>query len=124
MYSVYRLVDPTEPWHYRYVGKTKGNLERRLNIHIRYALNAYANTTHKVNWLRTLLFAKPFRYPIIEVIESVDIEKEAFELEKHYIAKYRVEGYKLTNSTDGGEGSSGWKPSDETRAKISVVRKG
>jgi len=120
VFSVYRLSDPAEPWHYRYVGKGK-NPEGRCMAHIRHALNISAKTTHKVNWLRTLLFAKPFRYPIIEVIESVETEKEAFEFEKYYIEKYRAEGHRLTNLTNGGEGMSGWVPSSETRAKMSAA---
>lgn len=120
MFTVYRLVDPIEPEHYRFVGKTKHylytgrpvKLERLLKAHIRQALNERAKTNYKINWLRKLLFAEPFRCPIIEVIKNFEIEERAFEIEKHCITKYRAEGHKLIN-----EGIS-----DKTRVKIGIAR--
>jgi len=54
-------------------------------------------------------------------------EDEAFSLEKYYIAFYgRVDlntGI-LRNLTDGGEGSAGVRPSQETRAKIGIASRG
>lgn len=47
-------------------------------------------------------------------------EKEAFSLEKEYI--YYIKNntnFRLTNQTDGGEGNSGFHPSDEVKKKIS-----
>lgn len=114
-FSVYRLIDPAQPWHYRYVGKTKRALKKRLRGHIEQAKNL------KVDWLRTLLFADPFRHPIIEIIASAETEEEAFELEKDYIEKYRAEGHELTNTT--AVGNKGKKHSAETKAKMSATHK-
>lgn len=50
-------------------------------------------------------------------------EKEAFELEKARIARWR-DVSDLANMTDGGEGMSGYKMPEKTRVKISVAMKG
>ena len=44
-------------------------------------------------------------------------------LEQEWIKKLRLEGYPLTNGTDGGEGISGWKHSAETKRKMSEAAK-
>ena len=54
-------------------------------------------------------------------------EQEAFNLERFLIALYGrldLETGTLTNLTDGGEGSSGYVPTEETRAKMSAARLG
>jgi hypothetical protein len=48
-------------------------------------------------------------------------EVDAFSQEVQLIKSFRDLGYELANKTDGGEGCS---PSDETRAKMSAVKKG
>lgn len=51
-------------------------------------------------------------------------EKEAFKKEKELIFYYRNNtNYRLTNQTDGGEGTSGWKPTNEFREKQSKIHK-
>ena len=47
------------------------------------------------------------------------VEQEAFAQEIELIAFLKEEGFELTNMTDGGEGVSGWNPSDNWRAKKS-----
>lgn len=54
-------------------------------------------------------------------------EGEAFALERDEIARHGRRNNNtgtLANLTDGGEGNSGWVPSDETRAKISAAHAG
>jgi hypothetical protein len=51
-------------------------------------------------------------------------EEQAFGLERHLIAACKEIGIKLTNMTDGGEGTSGFIPNAETRAKLSASRIG
>ena len=51
-------------------------------------------------------------------------EPEAFVLERERISFWRSAGVSLTNQTDGGEGSSGWIATAETRAKMSASKKG
>ena len=58
---------------------------------------------------------------LIEVIHSDLSLDEACELEKHYIkifGRLDIGSGSLVNLTDGGEGSTGYKHSDETKAKI------
>ena len=51
-------------------------------------------------------------------------EKEAFAQEVSLIAYYRENTtFRLTNQTDGGEGSSGWCPDDDFREKQSKIHK-
>ncbi|MGL5074978.1 MAG: NUMOD3 domain-containing DNA-binding protein [Waterburya sp.] len=45
-------------------------------------------------------------------------------LEVYFIAKYNKEGLELTNLTNGGEGASGCKRSEETKKKLSNSLKG
>jgi len=63
----------------------------------------------------------------IIIISDNLTENEAFNLERELIAKHGRKDLNtgvLYNKTDGGEGSSGWVASDETRAKMSAASKG
>ena len=51
-------------------------------------------------------------------------EKEALCKEIALIKLYRDLGIELVNVTDGGDGVSGWVPSEETRKRISQANKG
>jgi hypothetical protein len=53
-----------------------------------------------------------------EILSYFDDEDLAFEHEKFLIETFRGLGYKLCNFTDGGEGSSGYKHSEETKLKM------
>lgn len=50
-------------------------------------------------------------------------EEQAFELEISLISEYRSNGFKLTNLTNGGEGWSGAKHSEETKRILSISAK-
>lgn len=51
-------------------------------------------------------------------------EEEAFKKEIETIKYYKENtNYRLTNQTDGGEGSSGWQPSEEFKQKQSEIHK-
>lgn len=60
----------------------------------------------------------------VEVVFDNLSEKDALQAEKDTILEFRYFGHPLVNMTDGGEGMSGHKPSDETRAKRSKSLKG
>lgn len=57
--------------------------------------------------------------PLVKFVVIGLSEKEALALECKRVAMWRRRGVSLTNITDGGQGTSGWSPSPETRAKIS-----
>ncbi len=54
----------------------------------------------------------------VKIIQNKLSEQCAFNLEKSLISKYRTEGVFLANLTDGGDGSSGYKHTSETKKKI------
>jgi hypothetical protein len=90
-----------------YIGKGKGN---RLNS--KHGRNQY--------WKR--IVAK-YGYEAYKLEENLT-EEQAFIAEKQYIVLLKGLGYSLVNMTDGGEGTSGWIPSEETRRKLSIASKG
>ena len=49
---------------------------------------------------------------------------EANEQERELIKKFRDQGVKLCNKTDGGEGALGLKHSEETKRKLSILKTG
>jgi hypothetical protein len=62
-----------------------------------------------------------FRY---EIVQDNMSESDAFLLEMWLIAKFRHQGYDLANLTDGGEGNSGYRHTDEQRKKLSAAKMG
>jgi hypothetical protein len=60
----------------------------------------------------------------VRIVASGLEEAAALELECERIAFWRNSGCDLTNLTNGGEGISGFKHSDETRQKLSNLNKG
>lgn len=55
----------------------------------------------------------------IEVLDYFESEEEAFRHEIALIALHRNSGLRITNITNGGEGATGAKRSEETRKKLS-----
>jgi GIY-YIG catalytic domain len=113
MTSIYTLSDP-DTGEVRYVGQTSVGLDRRLYIHWHNRSN-----THTSHWVHSL--KQP---PIIEEIDSGD-ETEWSKLERYWIWWHRVNGYNLTNHSDGGEGGNfGIAKSDSWKAKIGLANQG
>lgn len=110
---IYALVDPRDH-RIRYIGKTD-NPKRRLRSHMRDAREG--KTDHKSRWIASLI--REDLSPIIKIMERCD-ESVWKERECHWITTLRNQ-YDLTNSTDGGDG---FKPSVETRAKMSAAKRG
>ena len=108
--KVYCLLD--ENGIIRYVGKTQKTLLYRLSEHVKESRSG--TKTHKCNWVRSLLAKK--MSPKIELLCEVD--GNGCKEETSWIALFRSVGVKLTNGTDGGEGISGHKHSEETRKKL------
>lgn len=100
---------------YRYVGLTSRGATR-LKQHLWGAKTVGSNTynTYKAKWIRTVDFNVEFI-----VLEYCNSFEELTLCEQKWIANLKARGYKLTNLTNGGDGSLGWCPSPETRAKWS-----
>ena len=103
----------------QYVGQTVGSLERRKGGHISKTLNN-RDVCHFHNAIRKYNIDN-FDWEILH--DDIFDIKILNQLEIFYIGFYDTfdSGYNLTL---GGEGSVGYKPSDETRKKLSIVRIG
>jgi len=134
---IYALNDPVTG-QTRYIGKTI-DIQKRLKKHIQ---NARKEKCHRAYWVCSLL-DRGLR-PEIEMLAQIP-EPEWQKWETDYIAYFHSMGFNLTNTTAGGEGGPllpetcakiraatlgvknhnfGKHFSFETRAKISVARKG
>ena len=100
----------------RYVGKTTRMLCQRLGNHI-YNAKKTKHNRHLSNWILSIL--KEGKRPIIELIEECD-HSVWQEREKYWISYYP----NLINATEGGDGSEGFRHSEETIKKLRAVNKG
>ena len=96
-----------------YVGQTTRSLEERFRGHIR-ADSYLGRAIRKYG-------AENFT---CEVIEECDTREQLNEREIFWIAELNTKVPNGYNMTDGGEGTVGCYPSDETRAKLSVATSG
>lgn len=112
---IYILIDPRNN-SVRYIGKTK-NISRRFNQHISEASKI---RNHKNNWLLSLKIDK--LRPEMVVIDECEDDSWVF-LEQWYIELFKSWGYKLTNTTKGGEGG-GHFHSKEVIEKIANKNRG
>lgn len=83
--------------------------------------NCYIGNTYFHNSIRKYGWEN-FKWKIL--CKNIDNESKLNAMEKFYIAAYRSMGYKLYNLTNGGEGTSGLIPSEETRKKLSKSKIG
>lgn len=120
-WTIYALLDPVplaDAGDVRYVGWTVKTAWNRLRTHCGAARSKKSQdyNSWKSRWLRSLLAAGLMPVPIVlETGTDMDLWKDA---EKKWIAHYRALGARLTNATDGGDGTPGHVQSPETRAKI------
>ena len=56
----------------------------------------------------------------VKIIAYWETENEAFEHEKQLIAEYKALGIKLVNLTNGGEGSAGYRWTDEQKVNFDM----
>jgi hypothetical protein len=108
---VYGLVDPITE-QIRYIGISSIGFVRPY-CHSKASLLA-KDDSYKAKWIRKLHSAG-LNYIVI-VLEWVGDKDLLFEAEIRWIVRGKVEGWPLTNLTDGGEGLL--NPSDSTRSKI------
>jgi hypothetical protein len=119
MGTIYVLVDPRNG-DIRYVGFTAGDLETRRRDHLSER-KKNNNETHRARWLRKLKKLK--LEPMIRVVQQIPLYCWQ-QAEQYWIAFFRQEGCPLTNATEGGEGTLGWRARPETRQRMSKAQKG
>lgn len=114
--TIYGLVDPRNG-ELRYVGKTSQDLAARLASHIserklRYRRSRWVTSLHK-SGMRPEIFE----------IETVPLS-EWQAAEQFWIAYFLALGCRLTNGTEGGDGNTGGRHTDDTKARISASKRG
>lgn len=114
---IYGLFDP-ETGECRYVGKTVQPLKARLRSHISMAIR-HPGGRKVSSWIASVVRNRS-RPEIATLEESPDDWREA---ESFWIASLRLAGCRLTNLTTGGEGCEGYRPTEETRRRLSEAAK-
>lgn len=99
----------------RYVGKAN-DPDIRYKKHI-----TQKGFSHKENWIKYLIGQSLL--PALEIIDTVSVTDWAF-WEMHYIKLFKSFGARLTNSSMGGDGNVGYKPSEETKEKLRLANIG
>lgn len=64
------------------------------------------------------------KYGVRIFVFPCESEEQAFADEIQQIAQLRAEGFELVNRTDGGDGTSGYRHTDEAKAKVSKAQTG
>lgn len=105
---IYGLECPVER-AIRYIGKSN-NPRRRLSAHISGALRG-AYDHHTARWIRRLL--RDGLRPALVILREVPTGERWQDIEREEIASAADKGWRLTNSTLGGEGLDYADPSDE-----------
>lgn len=116
---IYALADPREAERIKYVGMSM-RTDRPWD-HVK-ATRKSKRKSHLYSWIKLLLSEgyEPAVSLIEQCVEGIS-RKELGEREKYYIKRLREEGHDLTNMTEGGDGSTGFKGrchTVETRAKM------
>ena len=96
----------------RYVGWTRKKPGDRLKTHVWDSVR-HPHQTYRQAWIMSLVSIG--LTPIIEVIESGTGEGWG-EAERKWIARYRAQGARLVNGTDGGDGVPGWGTPEQRSA--------
>lgn len=113
---IYVLCDP-DTNEVRYVGKTD-NPYRRFHVHL---ADCDSGNSYVKRWVRSL--KRQGKRPVMTTIEFCDHASWA-DRERYWIAQYRSDGARLTNTQTGGRGGTTFPMSDEGKRKISQARLG
>lgn len=101
---IYKLICPIDN-NIKYVGQTSKELSERLRTHIsktKSKIERGLKLSKKEFWIKKLISYNLERNIIIEEIELCDIIL-LDDREIYWIYKFKNEGHKLTNMTDGGQ---------------------
>ena len=99
----------------KYIGVTKGEINRRFKQHKQITNNKNSSYKNHIHKAMAMYGIENF---IVYEIDKADTKEDLFEKEKYWIKKLDTKnnGY---NETDGGEGTWGWKPTEEQRKQNS-----
>jgi group I intron endonuclease len=114
--KVYVLKEPNSEI-VRYVGITTYPLQKRYIGHVNDP-----KKTYKTNWIKSLKLNGLL--PEIELVEDGLSFEEALKKEIEYIKLFKACGARLVNGTLGGEGSMGYKHTENSKKKLSLSLKG
>lgn len=117
--TIYALCQPIDRWitgPVRYVGKTIGTPWHRVRSHIYAAKRGGTLPVHR--FLRK--YGEPYH---IKHLEWIPRGQDWADRERFWIKKFRDEGNRLLNVTDGGEGLAGHQFSLAHRNKIAAARR-
>lgn len=133
---IYTLCHPITK-EVRYIGKAQ-NIDRRYQLHL--CTSSLKVKTKKNSWIVSL--AKQGLKPDLQILDEVPEMGWQF-WERYWISQFKTWGFKLTNGTDGGDGTNlknrifsqehrrklsnalkGKKPSPETRKKQALAKIG
>jgi len=107
--------------NYRYIGLTTKTPDERLKGHIDTAKYNPKKNPHKSRWI--LKHEGSVFIQVLEYYSDIPL-KDLHKREMVCIAKAKIEGWDLLNATDGGEGTSGLKISEEAKAASSARQLG
>jgi len=116
MATIYALIHPNTN-EVRYIGKTEIGVVNRMRGHMKDRTASYRG-----KWIRHLksLGLKP----VCVVIEDDLSSKIVNDAEIFWIAYFKFLGARLINATAGGEGCTGYNPTQATRIKLSLAGRG
>jgi len=99
----------------KYVGITRGEIERRFKQHKTITKTKNSSNKSHIHNAMALYGIENF---IVYELDCAETKEELFEKEKYWIKTLNTKnnGY---NETDGGEGTFGWKPTEEQRKQNS-----
>lgn len=110
-YKIYGLKSKNENF-IRYIGYTKLKLQKRLTNHLS---ESRQRDTHKDRWIRS----NNNDIDIVLIEENINSFQLALEREVYWIKKYKEDfNIDLVNSTDGGNGTLGYKLNEEQKQNL------
>jgi len=123
---IYALASPDG--EIRYCGKTARKPNHRMSAH---RSDAYRHRhRHVCNWLRSIYDAgKEPKFMVCEIVSFDGLDRAAQlaklnEAERRWIEQLRALGFRLTNATNGGDGTHGRQVSEVTLRKMSASQAG
>lgn len=119
-FIVYGLVDPRDG-QLRYVGRSSYGMRRPLQHGQAWYLAKHPDW-HVTRWVSQLQ-ALGLSYDV-RVLENHERAEDLVEAERRCIAHFRSLGCRLTNLTDGGEGTVGFKHAPQSILLMSAARRG